>query len=216
MVKIRCVFVVGLLSALGLSAGTRDKSDRQLDGFADEDGNFVSDKVDAIDSISHSSDWGTNALGAAGHLVVDTTFKVKPVFRTKPVRSPGPTLVGGGQILTICAPTSDERPLAEEIAWHLREMSGAEISVSDLVPKNGPAVVLTGRPDDGGEESSIHTEGDRVYLSGAGAGLSHAVTYFLEQLGIRYLFPGRLGKVIPKRANVTYPETEWSLLKVRL
>lgn len=218
MVKIRCVCVASLLSLVGLSAAAGDKSDRQFDGFADEDGNYVSDKANVADPTVRPSDWGTNALGAAGHLVVDTTFKVKPVFHAKPVRSPGPTLVGCGQVLTICASTADERPLAEEIAWHLREMSGAEISVSDRVPKTGPAVVLTGRPDDESEESSIRTDGDRVYLSGAGAGLSHAVTYFLEQLGVRYLFPGRLGKIIPKRLSIVYPQTEWSFrptLRVR-
>ena len=70
-------------------------------------------------------------------------------------------------------------------------------------------MVLSFRPDDDVEGSEIETAGERVKISGAGAGLSHAVTYFLEELGIRYLWPGRVGKVIPKRKAVVFPQTSW-------
>ena len=181
-----------------------------VEGFADEQGNFVSDRAEVADKVVKASDWGTTPLGAPGTLVVDKTFKKKPVFQPKPVRKPGPTLIGGGKVVTVVAPTETERTLADEIAWHLKEMSGVDVPVAAEAPAKGPAVILRGAPDDGREGSEIRTTGDRVFLSGAGAGLSHAVTYFLEELGIRYLWPGRLGKVIPKRTTVVCPETQWT------
>ena len=194
----------------GLLALGGQAKDKPVEGFADEQGNFVSDKAEIADKVVKPSDWGTVPLGAPGTLVVDKTFKKKPVFLPKPVRKPGPTLIGGGKVVTIVAPTETERKLADEIAWHLREMSGVDVPVAAEAPAEGPAVILRGSPDDGREGSEIRTEGERVFLSGAGAGLSHAVTYFLEELGIRYLWAGRLGKVIPKQTTVVYPETQWT------
>lgn len=193
-----------------LASGGQAKDQTPVEGFADEQGNFVSDKADAAETVVKPSDWGTTPLGAPGSLKVDKTFKLKPTFRPKPVRKPGPTLIGGCKTVVIVAPTDAERKLAEEIAWHLKEMSGAEVAVIASEPAEGPAVVLAARPDKETESSEIKTEGDKVRLSGAGAGLSHAVTYFLEELGIRYLWPGRLGKIIPRQATVVYPETQWT------
>ena len=177
-------------------------------GFADADGNWVS-SVAAATNVVRSSDWGVEPLGSPGTLVVDTAFKVKPSFLLPPARNLGPVLVGADGVMAVVAPTEKERALADEIAWHLSEMCGRKVPVAADAPASGPAIILAFLEDKGEETSSIRTEGDRVHVSGAGAGLSHAVTYFLEALGIRYLWPGRLGKVIPRRAEVTFPEMDW-------
>ena len=198
-----------VMTGLSLGVFAAVKAPKAADGFEDEDGNWVSDKVESNRTV-RASDWGIVPLGEAGTLAVDTAFKAKPEFRTKPVRKNGPVLIGGTRIVTVVAPTEKERELAAEIAWHLKEMSGRDVPVADSAPSAGPAVLLSFSEDKGEEVSSIRTDGERVTLAGAGAGLSHAVTYFLEELGIRYLWPGRLGKVIPKRSKVVFPLTNWT------
>ena len=200
----------GIILPLILSAALASvAASKPVEGFADEQGNFVSDNADIAKAPARKSDWGTTPLGAPGKLVADTTLKKKAEFLPPPVRAPGPVLIDGGRTVSIVAPTDAERPLAEEIAWHLKEMSGKDVPVVAAPPASGPAVMLSFRPDDDVEGSEIETSGDRVKISGAGAGLSHAVTYFLEELGIRYLWPGRVGKVIPKRSTVVFPLTNW-------
>ena len=205
----KIVLTTILVACSAIALGGK-KSDKPVEGFADEQGNFVSDKAETADAVVKPSDWGTTPLGAPGKLVLDNTFRKQPVFLPKPVRKPGPTLIGGGKVVTVVAPTEAERKLAEELAWHLKEMGGVDVPIAAEAPAKGPAGILKGAPDDGRETSEIRTDGERVTLSGAGAGLSHAVTYFLEELGVRYLWPGRLGKVIPKKATVVYPETQWT------
>jgi len=48
-----------------------------------------------------------------------------------------------------------------------------------------------------------------VCISGHGKGLSRAATHFLEELGVRYLFPGENGLVIPGKTKIMYPDSEW-------
>lgn len=57
------------------------------------------------------------------------------------------------------------------------------------------------KPQPGGEEEQaiLWATPEQVVISGADqAGLRHALYWFLEELGIRYLWPGDLGKVIPR------------------
>ena len=205
-----CTVLPAVLAAICVHAASK----KPVEGFADEQGNFVSDSAEIAKAPAKGTGWGTTPLGAPGNLVVDTTLKKKAQFLPPPVRAPGPVLIGDGRIVSVVAPTDEVRPLAEEVAWHLSEMSGVEVPVVAAPPASGPAIELSFRPDDDVEGSEIETAGDRVKISGAGAGLSHAVTYFLEELGIRYLWPGRLGKVIPKRAKVVFPKTHWKFAPV--
>ena len=199
-----------MVAAVALACTHAIAASKPVEGFADEQGNFVSDNADVAKRPKQPSDWGTTPLGAPGKLVVDTTLKKKAEFLPPPVRKPGPVLIGEGKRVCVVAPGEAERALAEEIAWHLKEMSGEAVSVVTSAPATGPVIALSFREDDDrAEGSEIETAGETVTLSGAGAGLSHAVTYFLEELGIRYLWPGRTGKVIPKRATVVFPEMHW-------
>ena len=152
--------------------------------------------------------WGLEPLGPEGHLVLDGTFENKPKFLPRKTPRGVFTLVGKGVKACVVTPPGDSvaAQLADELAWHISEMTGEKIEVVDKVPSAGPAIVLV--PDEKlkHEQMSISRDGRIVTLRGEGAGLSHAATYFLEALGCRYIWPGRSGKIIPKRNPLLMPE----------
>ena len=165
-------------------------------------------------------------LGEEGHLQLPTELVHKPVYRARPQRGPGFTLVDGTNTLMIVAPWGNSRglmPLAKELQYHLEQMSGQKVEVVE--PRKRPAkgrFVVIGTDDGKVPEgtSIVRRNGpDELYIGGEGAGVSHAVTYVLEALGCRYLFPGKEGKVIPKRCPVVLPDFELNYtpeLKIRL
>ncbi len=172
--------------------------------------------VDAIDYTP---------LGKPGSLALPTQLVHKAEFRKTPVRGPGLVLVDGDTVATIACnlkARDGTGQLAEELAWHLKMMSGREPRVVDVSekPTSGPVIVI-GR-DDGSEPelaSIIRRTGDELYIGGVGAGVSQALTYVLESLGCRYLFPGKDGKVIPRRERVVLDDISLHYvprLKVRL
>ena len=99
----------------------------------------------------------------------------------------------------------EERVLAREMQWYLGEMTEETFRLSDKEPESGPAIVIKVSPEDG----RVVSGKDRVYVSGHGAGLSKALTHFLEELGIRYLMPSDIGRVIPGKSKVVYPDSDW-------
>ncbi len=172
--------------------------------------------VDAIDYTP---------LGEPGSLVLPTQLVYKAEFKKPPVRKPGLVLIDGDRIVTIVCNIKDRdgtKQLADELAWHLQEMSGRQPKVVDISakPESGPVIVI-GRDEGKAQEleSIIRRNGDELYIGGIGNGVSQAVTYVLESLGCRYLFPGRAGKVIPKREKVVLDDIALDYvprLKVRL
>lgn len=135
--------------------------------------------------------WGKVPLGAPGNLKVNTEFKNKPVFAAPPKRGPGVMLFGDGVKATIHVASGGKsaRALADEFAWHLGQMTGADFKVEDGEPSKGPAVVFRLAP--GSEcRAVIARKGDVLELSGVGPGLGHATTYALEAIGCRYIWPG--------------------------
>ena len=99
----------------------------------------------------------------------------------------------------------EERVLAREIKWYLGEMTEETFPMVDVEPPDGPAVIL--KVDAG--KGRVFTRENRVYISGHGSGLSRAVTHFLEELGVRYLMPGDIGRVIPGKTKVVYSDSDW-------
>ena len=169
-------------------------------------------------------------LGPEGQLTLPTELENRPVFRPPPVRGEGFVLIDGVRKLTIVTYRKKDPDhgsgfwtLGDELKYHLEEMSGETV---DLVePKNRPAsgpVIVIGRDDGKVPEgtSIVRWDGkDELYIGGEGAGVSHALTYVLEALGCRYLFPGKEGKIIPKKRRVVLPdfELDWTpTLKVRI
>ena len=172
--------------------------------------------VDAIDYTP---------LGEPGSLSLPTQLVHKAEFRKPPVRGLGLVLIDGDTVATIACnlkARDGTGQLAEELAWHLKVMSGRKPRVVDVSekPASGPVIVI-GR-DDGSEPelaSIIRRTGDELYIGGVGAGVSQALTYVLESLGCRYLFPGKDGKVIPRRERVVLDDISLHYvprLKVRL
>ena len=166
-------------------------------------------------------------LGPVGELVLPTELVNKPVFLPPPVRGEGFVLIDGVRPLTIVTVNKKVRSglwaLGDELKYHLEEMSGETVSLVE--PKDRPAegpVVVIGADDGTVAEgtSIVRWDGkDELYIGGEGAGISHALTYVLEALGCRYLFPGKAGKIIPKKKRVVLPNFELNYtppFKVRL
>ena len=154
-------------------------------------------------------------LGEPGTLKLSRELPNKPkLLDALPVRRDAVVLVDDD---TLCAVVSDfkaprstgsheRKVLAEEVRWHLSEMCGREIPLLPEPPTNGTPYVEIARLDLPSQTSVVKTEGRRVLVGGEGSGISHAATYFLECLGCRYLWPGPLGKVIPKKKRIVMPE----------
>ena len=182
---------------------------RNLEDFAKFYRNLVKSSPD-VSIVKKEEGWALEPLGPEGTIVLDGTFKNKPAFRPRPARKDSFLLVGDGTKVCVVAPAGDAgaAQLADEIAWHLSEMTGEKIAVVDKVPGAGPAIVLAHDDTMAHERMTIRRDGRVVTLRGEGAGLSHAATYFLEALGCRYVWPGKGGKVIPKKNPLSMPELD--------
>jgi len=101
--------------------------------------------------------------------------------------------------------TLEERVLARELQWYLGEMAEETFPLSNKEPESGPAILV--KVEEG--EGRVVVQKDRVVISGHGKGLSKAATHFLEELGVRYLFPGENGLVVPGQTKIVYPDSEW-------
>jgi hypothetical protein len=147
-----------------------------------------------------------------------------------PAQAAAVTLVEKGQPRAIIVVPEKPSPVVENAARvlrdHLKQMSGAELPIRTEDRVTGPPTpdqpwVLVGEGKlveklgltskglgPGGIVQSA--EGNVLALFGTDArtpsdpdGTRYAVTTFLEdQLGVRYLWPGELGKVVPRRATV--------------
>ena len=99
----------------------------------------------------------------------------------------------------------EARVYAREIQWYLGEMTEESFRLSPEVPPSGPAVIV--RLDEG--PGRVVAQKDRVVISGHGSGLSRAVTHFLEEIVVRYLMPAEHGLIVPGKAKVVYPDSDW-------
>ncbi len=159
-----------------------------------------------VDCSLPVNDWGLKPLGAAGTLKTPVKFANKPQFLPPPKRKKAFTFFSSTVKGVIVAGKGTEK-LADELSWHIGEMCGTAPEVVKKVSKGIPAVVLrlSGKKND--KSTAISVSGSRMEISGGSLpGVSHGVTYLLEALGCRYLWPGKSGKVIPKRAIVDIPE----------
>ena len=208
-------------------------------GEADEQGNYiltpagetvaalVAQYRDAImaakdlDISAEPNEWEAKPLGVPGDRRYDTAFRHEPkLVAALPRREPGIVLYDGANKAVIVAPKGDKelQALADELAWHLGEMTGVGFDVLEKTPTKGVAVEL--KRDEGPMGRTwIRREGDRLVIGGSLAGPSHGVTYLLEALGCRYLWPGKGGKVIPRGlTRIIAPEISLDatpVLKVR-
>jgi len=165
--------------------------------------------LDGLDRSLPPNEWDTKPLGAPGTLAYPKTLAKKPVFRPAPVRKPGLVLHDATHHAVIVVDTKRGRlySLACELAYHLKAICGADFKIVQAAKETDaqPVIHITFT---GGElgRSEISQKGNRLVIGGEGNGVNHALTYFLEALGCRYLFPGKEGKVIPKRKDLVAPE----------
>lgn len=141
------------------------------------------------------------------------------------------TLVEKGQshavIIVPEKPSAVVEHAARVLRDHIKEISGADLLIrtEDKIkgsPSREQAWILVGEgklTEKQGLTSKglgpggivVHAKGDVVALFGADAGTPsdphgtrYAVTTFLEdKLGVRYLWPGELGKIVPRRETIT-------------
>ena len=174
-----------------------------------------------LDLSAEPNEWEPKPLGEPGHLKVDTSLPNKPALRHEfPKSSRGLLLYDGKTRAEIVAPRGDAKltALAKELAWHFQKMTGASFDVVEKPSSaDTPAIVLF-KDEKSLGHTVVRTRGNRLELGGGLYGASHAVTYLLESLGCRYLWPGKLGKVIPKRDRLVAPDVDLddvAVLKVR-
>lgn len=143
----------------------------------------------------------------------------------------GPTLVEDGQArctIVVAATTNHHQEYvgkmaSQELARILKKASGAEVKVvheSALTNASGTVIHIgsTHLARENGfdpqklqfEETIVRSIGDSLLLLGDDTpprlGTYYAVTLFAEKyLGVRWLWPGELGEVIPKRAAIAIP-----------
>jgi hypothetical protein len=149
----------------------------------------------------------------------------------------GVTLVEKGQARAVIVLPERPSPVAEGAAHvlrdHLRQMSGAELPIrtEDQItgsPTSDQAWILVGEgklAEKLGLSSKglgpggilLSAKGQVLALFGTDArtpsdphGTRYAVTTFLEhRLGVRYLWPGELGKVVPHRETIVVADFEY-------
>ena len=213
-----------------------------VEGDADERGNFEPAVPSRTSDKTFGSSWGKEPLGPAkATLRISTELKNKPVFKARPAWGRGLKITGNGVRLTILhSPTvkvrhqlpTDEAALAREFAWHVRKMCpSADVTVAVYDVAKSPTVdqnqvaVFFGNPSLAKAlfgvdcaaspvgTSFLRRKGNWFLVAGEKYGRSHALTYLLEAMGCRYLWPseGRHGKIVPVADELYLPDiTDWT------
>jgi hypothetical protein len=113
------------------------------------------------------------------------------------------TLVKDGQARAVIVPAPGADGAARLLREHLARISGATLPL-DASPPPASEERPWIRVDVAPAGVLLRARGHVLELLG-----EHAVTAFLEEkLDVRYLWPGELGKVIPRRATIVLPEFE--------
>src|ERR1043166_521556 len=150
--------------------------------------------------------------------------------------APAATLVKDGQaravIIVPDRPSAVVENAARVLRDHVKQMSGAELQIrtEDKItgaPSEKQAWILVGEgkltekvgvtsKDLGAGGIVLHAKGSVLAIFGTDVrtpsdphGTRYAVTTFLEaKLGVRYLWPGELGKVVPRRETIAIEDFE--------
>ena len=223
------------VAVLGTLCGVAAHGKNDVNGYADENGVFhfsgrtareASSPASGTNLTSNADEWALVPLGEPGRIDTASSFPVKLEWKKFPKFAPGLRFcdpVKKGRVVAICGKGDDGiLGLADELAWHLGKMSGTEVEVAQSLSADGESTEIVvadiaaakAAGIDAGEHkngtSVIRRFGNRLYVGGSGAGVSYAVTYLLEALGCRYLWPGKTGKVIPSMTTIVLPDLDWA------
>lgn len=128
------------------------------------------------------------------------------------------TLVDNGvakaQLILPARPTEYETLAAKEITDYVQAISGVKLetattSANGMLPVyigNSFHPVVAGKPPLTGKVEGtlwLKATPQEIYLAGAGEGTLFAAYELLEQFGVRWFMPGRLGTVVPQAKTVT-------------
>lgn len=163
-------------------------------------------------------DYGTEPLGGNGTRTQGSTTLPNPscikAAATKMYDFPEGVVVydkDNGIKAKIVAKVTNHKKLANEIKYHLDRMTGESFEVVANAPSAGNYIQIK-------NDNTLTTDAVSIAITSDGRGwvitgsdkhlgASHAVTFLLESLGCRYLWPGELGKVIPKnQTRLVAPE----------
>ena len=175
--------------------------------------------IPAIKHLPPLEKWDNKPLGTPGNLTYDGKFTKKAeLVSTRPVCAPGITLCKDGKLAVIYAPADQNLiALAGELKYHLDKMTGKSFTVTDKLPAaSQPAIIFADSAvakaygiDTGKlarDTMLLARKGNHQLVSGKDCGISQALTYLLESIGCRYLWPGVDGKIIPRKTELTLPE----------
>ena len=194
-------------------------------GYADENGKFIltesGKNIEALKklyiAIFHRSQnlqinelpkstWGTVPLAAPGKIKYDGTFKNKPTYKKPVTLANRFKLSENGQALAQIVITGKEfRGRAAELKYHLDAITGANFPLVYAKKRNAKMAAIIFEKGSDPNTVSIKTTDNTVTLSG---NTSLGMFYILEKLGCRYLWPGKLGKVIPRNPTLWMPDIQ--------
>ncbi|MBQ9337817.1 MAG: DUF4838 domain-containing protein [Lentisphaeria bacterium] len=201
----------------------------KVTGIADDKGNFIltedGKRLDALIKLTHAlvmsagnvkielteeqKSWGRVPLGEPGTLVIPAT-STKPAEFKKPAELKKAAVLAeyGVPKSVIVYHNKQQYQLACILKYHLDKMSGAKFLMTKQKPAAGHYIEIADQPKLEPETVIVKSDKDHVLISGAPDGLKMAMVYFLEKLGCRCLWPGELGKVIPKKPMLHAPEID--------
>ncbi|MFB3826609.1 MAG: DUF4838 domain-containing protein [Bryobacteraceae bacterium] len=129
-------------------------------------------------------------------------------------------VVEQGQPKAVVAAAAGDRGVADELVRYVERATGARLRIAPSAPAKGAAILVGAAvcPPEirerlkrvEGDGYLIRTlPGGALALAGNGRdGTAFAVYAFLEQFaGVRWLWPGDLGEVVPRRVDLRVPQT---------
>lgn len=152
------------------------------------------------------SSWGIKPLGKAGKLTyTDVKFHNQPEFKAPAALPEAFKISENGKALAQIAYASrHDRSAARELKYHLDAITGGKFAIVELKRAGKmPLIVLDGAGNVSKNMMVIATGKDRITLQG---NIELGLFYLLEKLGCRFLWPGKLGKVIPRKATLSVPQ----------
>ena len=211
----------------------RYASKQKNTGYADEEGRFIlTESGKNLESLKQlyttifrraknlqnadiaKSSWGTVPLRAPGNLKYVGKFQNRPTYRKAPVLKNRFKLSENGTPLAVIVSSDRKlRAIAGELQYHLNAITGGKFQIVSKPLPGKAAIILDNTAPSA--RVTVKTGKDSVTIKG---NISMGVYYLLEKLGCRYLWPGKLGKVIPSKPTLWMPDIQLDttpMLKLR-
>ncbi|HRJ70711.1 MAG TPA: DUF4838 domain-containing protein [Terrimicrobiaceae bacterium] len=107
---------------------------------------------------------------------------------------------------------------AEDLQYHLKQMTGASLEITDSAVPGRPAIVLGraavelgAKPPESERNQGFHllTKNGQILIAGVGdEGTSNGIYTFLSNLGCAWVMPGKIGECIPKKERLAIDDMD--------